>query len=115
MIHLTGYEDSLREQIASQMESIQSLRDIEQGIRESLQEVGKVIITYWLENYRSVIQRPSGRVPGAMTQPAMSVSIKPGCERCREQLIINGSCMSVRVAAIVIIQWMKHWAYVRMR
>jgi hypothetical protein len=49
MIHLTGYEDSLREQIASQMQSVQSLRDIEQGIRESLHEVGKVMLALWLD------------------------------------------------------------------
>ena len=45
MIDLTGYEDSLREQIANQMQSMQSLREIEQTIRESLQQVGKVLLT----------------------------------------------------------------------
>ena len=49
MINLTGYEDSLREQIASQMQSMQSLQDIEQTIRESLQQVGEVLLTLCLE------------------------------------------------------------------
>ncbi len=49
MFHLTGYEDSLREQITNQMQSKQSLPDIEQTIRECLQQVGNVLLMVWLE------------------------------------------------------------------
>ena len=49
MLHLTENEDSLREQIESQMSSMQSLRDIEQTIRASLRQVGEALLTLWLE------------------------------------------------------------------
>lgn len=49
MFHLTEDQDSLREQIASQMDSVQSLRDIEQTLRKTLQQVGEIVLTLWLE------------------------------------------------------------------
>lgn len=49
MFHLTEDQDSLREQIASQMDSVQSLRDIEQTLRETLQQVGEILLRLWLD------------------------------------------------------------------